>query len=66
MVIKIVIETNGLTVGYSRAFSKPSASCSAVRTNINSIVPFLLNVSRATSLRVSLCLVCDDDLLDDP
>jgi hypothetical protein len=38
--------------------------CSAVGANPNSIVP-LLNASRANSLRVSLCLVCDD-LLDDP
>jgi len=38
--------------------------CSAVGTNPNSVVP-LLNASRANSLRVSLCLVCDDSL-DDP
>ena len=37
--------------------------CSAVGTNLNSIVP-LLNASRANSFRLLLCLVCDD-LLDD-
>ena len=38
--------------------------CSAEGTNPNSVVP-LLNASRANSLRVSLCLECDDSL-DDP